>query len=267
MWKQYAIVLVAALATLPVRAAPAFDHNHRAWSELLQRHVIWVDDGVSSQVDYPGFLDDKAELDAYLATLSGVERNQYEQWSKDRQLTFLINAYNAFTVKLILDHWPVDSIRNIGGWFRSPWKTRFFPLLGEARHLDWIEHEVIRKPGNFNEPRIHFAVNCAAIGCPALRPEAYVGDDLDSQLEDQTRRFLADRSRNRLDDETLFVSSIFKWYREDFQSGWQGINSLREFLLSYSRQLELPARYTDLPSMEQLDIEFLDYDWDLNSTD
>lgn len=251
----------------PARASAGFDHNHGAWNSLLMRHVAWTSDGVASTVDYQGFIDDMNALDAYLSSLSKVSKHDYAQWSEDRQLAFLINAYNAFTVKLITDHWPVKSIRDIGGWFGNPWKIRFFTLLDKPRYLDWIEHDVIRKPGDFNEPRIHFAVNCAAIGCPALRPEAYVGERLGSQLEDQTRRFLSDRSRNRIEGDTLWLSSIFKWYREDFEKGWQDIHSIGEFLQPYSESVGLPDPKGDPQSLENLEIRFLEYDWKLNTAE
>jgi len=263
MWKALAI-LAALLTAVPAQANEGFDHRHRAWGELLEKHVVWREGGVASAVDYPGFVADKTALASYLADLSAVSETDYNRWSKDHQLAFLINAYNAFTIKLILDHWPLESIKDIGGWFRSPWKMRFFTLLGKGRHLDWIEHEVIRKPGNFNEPRIHFAVNCAAIGCPALRPEAYVGERLSSQLEDQTRRFLADRSRNRVDGDILRLSSLFNWYREDFERGWQGVESLADFLLPHAQTLGIPPSNQDRQSFDQLPLEFLDYDWRLN---
>jgi len=265
MLKKYlAILFTNLLFALPIPASAGFDHNHRVWNELLKDHVFWLDDGVASVVNYPDFLTDKVALERYLASVSAVAKADYQRWSREQRLAFLINAYNAFTVKLVLDHWPVESIKDIGGWFSKPWKMEFFTLLGEDHHLDWIEHEVIRKPGNFNEPRIHFAVNCAAIGCPALRAEAYVGERLDSQLDDQTRRFLADRSRNRIDGDTLKLSSIFKWYREDFEQGWQGIDSLEEFLLLRARTLGIPTSRDSAPSIENLAIEFLDYDWSLN---
>lgn len=267
MWNYRAILFAAILTTLPALASAAFDHDHGLWDELLQRHVAWTESGVASQVNYPGFINDSSKLDRYLTSLSAVSHSDYEQWSEKQQLAFLINAYNAFTVKLIVDHWPVTSIRDIGGWFRNPWKIDFFTLLGEQRYLDWIEHEVIRQPGVFNEPRIHFAVNCAAIGCPALRPEAYVGERLNSQLEDQTRRFLSDKSRNRIDGDVLRLSPIFKWYREDFERGWQGVDSLAEFLLPHAQTLGFPPSDKDGQPIKHLEIRFLDYDWRLNAGD
>ncbi len=138
-------------------------------------------------------------------------------------MAFLINAYNAFTVKLVTENYPLDSIKEIGGVFGSPWAQAFIPLFGQTLTLNQIEHSMIREPGVFDESRIHFAVNCASIGCPALRSEAYVASELDAQLQDSQRRFLSDRSRNRFDAAAghFRVSKIVDWDADDFanQSG------------------------------------------------
>ena len=259
--------LMLLLALAPAAAPAGFDHGHGAWDRLLAEHVIWVRDGVASRVDYAGFQRDREALQAYLGALSAVGPEAFAGWSRDRRLAFLINAYNAFTVALILTEYPdLESIKDLGGLFSSPWKQRFFTLLGEKRHLDWIEHERIREPGVYDEPRIHFAVNCASIGCPALRPEAYVAGRLDAQLEDSTRRFLADRTRNRYHPETdtLRVSSVFDWYAQDFQRGWNGADSVREFLAGYAGQLaDRPAHQARIRA-QQTGLDYLDYDWALN---
>ena len=250
-------------------ATAAFDHRHAAWTELLQEHVVWVGDGVATRVDYRGFREDRTRLQSYLESLSAVSLARFQSWSRDRRLAFLINAYNAFTVELILTEYPgLDSIRDLGGLFSSPWKKRFFTLLGERRHLDEIEHQMIREPGVYNEPRIHFAVNCASIGCPALRPEAFVAERLEAQLEDSTARFLADRSRNRYDPatDTLEVSSIFDWYEEDFRRGWLGVNSVREFLARYADQLADDPEHRSRIRAQATDLQHLEYDWALNDT-
>ena len=189
--------------------ALTFDHQHTAWTNILQRHV--QNDVAISHVDYPALRDDGARLDRYLEGLSRVSREEYDVWTAQQQLAFLINAYNAFTTKLIVDNYPMDSIKDLGGWFSSPWKRRFFHLLGEERHLDDIEHGMIRK--DFDEPRVHFAVNCAAGGCPPLRAEAYVATRLDAQLEDNTRVFLRDSRRNRFVAALLRQRSVSQGFR------------------------------------------------------
>ncbi len=131
-------------------------------------------------------------------------------------MAFLINAYNAATVQKVLTRYPdIRSIWDFGKIFGNPFKDEFIPLLGAKRSLDWIEHDTLRK--RYREPRLHFALNCASVGCPMLREEAYVASRLENQLEDQARRFLSDRSRNRYRDGKLEVSKIFDWFKDDFE--------------------------------------------------
>lgn len=263
------LILALALLCLPVSARAAFDHSHAAWTALLKRHVVLIDGGKASQVDYAGLAKERAALKAYLDSLSAVPRPQFDSWSKNRQLAFLINAYNAFTVELILGKYPhLESIRDLGNIvFNSPWKQKFFTLFGERRYLDWIEHETIRKPGVYDDPRIHFAVNCASVGCPMLREEAFVGERLEAQLEQQTQRFLADRTRNRYEPKTatLRVSQIFDWYGQDFSAGYRGVSSLRQFLGSYANLLASTPAEQAMLREHLVGVDFIEYDWALNS--
>ncbi len=156
MMKQIAAIWLLLAAGM----AEAFDHTHSTWDALLKRHVVVVGEGNASRVSYTGMLADRATLNDYLAQLSAVTRDAYQGWNRERQLAFLINAYNAFTVELILTRYPdVESIKDLGSLFRSPWKRQFFTLLGERRHLDNLEQDMIRAPGVFDEPRIHFALS------------------------------------------------------------------------------------------------------------
>ena len=210
---------------------------------------------------------DQPEFDDYLDHLSAVRSNQYLGWTKAQQLAFLINAYNAFTVKKVLTRYPaLTSIRDFGRFFGNPWKDRFFTLLGERRSLDQIEHDLIRRRGAFDEPRIHFALNCASIGCPALRPEAYVPGALDAQLEQQTVHFLSDRSRNGYDPEdgALEVSQIFDWYGEDFIQPTRGVYSVEQYLASYAQQLADSPTARAAIQRAGLPLRFSEYDWSLN---
>lgn len=244
----------------------AFDHG--AWDALLGRHVAWVSDGTASRVDYTGFQSDVEDLDAYLAALSDVPLQEFATWDGAQRLAFLVNAYNAFTVRLVLTRYPdLDSIKDLGSLFSSPWKQRFFTLLGEQRHLDDIEHGLIRPPGAYDEPRIHFALVCAAIGCPALRDEAFVADRLDQQMEDSLVRFLSDRSRNRYnpDTGTLAVSKLFDWYEEDFSRGDHGFKSVRDLLARYAHLLADRGPDRDRIRRGQAEIRYLAYDWRLNA--
>lgn len=260
------VLLLIGLWLFFVSAAFAFDHSHGLLNRLLQEHVHWDEKGVASSVDYSTFQRQQSELDEYLAELSDVPLTIYNGWQKSQELAFLINAYNAFTIKLILSEYPdLDSIKDLGSFFSSPWKKTFFKLLGSERSLDEIEHAMIRQPGAFDDPRIHASVVCASIGCPGIRDEAFVADKLDEQLEDSLRRFLSDRSRNRYNAEAdrLEISKIFDWYGDDF-IGYRGHPSMSAFLGEYAElltdekesQLRIKAGDTLL--------EFLDYDWRLN---
>ena len=259
------IVAILVLSLLTVQSVLAENFDHGVWDQLLKQHVITINDGHATAVDYQGMATDRAQLKAYLALLEGVREAELDQWAEQQQLAFLINAYNAWTVELILTAWPdIESIKELGGFLSSPWSKKFIPLLGATWSLDNIEHDLIRGSGRYDDPRIHFAVNCASIGCPALRAEAYVGDKLDQQLDEQTKLFLGDRSRNTLQGNKLKVSAIFKWYREDFEKGWLGYNSLSEFLLHYADALNLPSTQIERLRSNDLDIDYLDYDWRLN---
>lgn len=256
--------LSSLLLLLVPLAAYAGGFDQSLWNQLLHDHVVWIRGGVASRVDYSGFANDHEKLKRYLNAVSSVTREEFESWSRDEQLAFLINAYNAWTIELVLSHYPgIDSIRDIGFWFiQSPWEISFIALFGEKRTLDEIEHRIRQ---HFHDPRIHFALNCASVGCPALRPEAYTGEALDSQLADSAHRFLSDRKRNRLEGNTLMVSSIFDWYRSDFAQGWHGADTLGEFLALYKQALGLTDAQAQALKAGKMDIGFLEYDWSLNS--
>lgn len=264
-FKRFLIVLCCTLS-LPLAAeeSPSVP-DHKLWNELLNSYVISLPGGKSTQVDYTGFANAQSTLDSYLQSLSTVDQHSFDQWDKTDQLAFLINAYNAWTVKLVLkDYDSIKSIKDLGSLFESPWKKVFIPLLGKTRSLDDIEHGLIRGSGRYAEPRIHFAANCASVGCPALREEAYVGPKLEAQLEEQAHRFLSDRSRNRTEEGSLKVSSIFKWYRDDFESGWRGAHTLEGFLVLYAESLGLDKTQIKQLQRGDMAIEFLSYDWRLN---
>lgn len=245
------------------------DHqfDHQLWDNLLRSNVVASANGGVTAVDYGAMERQSHILSAYLKSLSAVSRQTFDSWADDEQLAFLINAYNAWTIELILTQWPdVESIRELGGLFSSPWKKQFIPLFSLEVSLDHIEHQLIRGSGRYRDPRIHFAVNCASISCPALRTEAYVADRLSAQLDEQAELFLADSERNRWSGEKLELSSIFKWYREDFERGWRGFDSLEQFVLRYGDGLKLNAQAIDQLEQGQAKIKFLTYDWDLNKT-
>lgn len=259
------ILLLALLGLLMTPMVRAKDFDHNAWDILLKAHVLSKGQGKVTVVGYQGMAADRDKLKDYLDDLSSVSFQRFDRWSKDEQLAFLINAYNAWTVELILSAWPdLDSIKDLGGLFSSPWRKDFIPLLKEIRSLDNIEHGLIRGSGRYNDPRIHFAVNCASIGCPALRDEAYVAERLDRQLDQQTRLFLSDQSRNYVEDNTVMLSSLFKWYREDFTKGWLGSSRLEDFLLAYADSLGVDTTLAEKLRTGEAKIRFLPYDWKLN---
>ena len=267
--------VAAALCLLAAASAAGqgFDHEHRAWTALLAKHVVVVDGGRASQVRYAGFRQDRAQLKGYLDALSGVTAEEFSGWTKPQQIAFLVNAYNAFTVEKVLTRYPdLKSIRDFGRVLGNPFRDRFFRLLGREFSLDAIEHDTLRRPGAYDEPRVHFAVNCASIGCPMLREEAYVAGRLDAQLEEQARRFLSDRTRNRFDPRSgrLEVSEIFKWFKEDWTSGYRGIGtagpvtSREQYFARYADLLADAPEHRRLVAEGKAPIAHLDYDWSLN---
>lgn len=242
-------------------APPAYDPAHGVWDRLLATHVAWNAAGTATAVDYAGFARDAEMLERYLQSLATVDASRFRQWPLDEREALLINAYNAATVQLVLTRYPdLDSIRELGWRLRPVWKRAFISLLGEVRSLDDIEHGLLRGDPGHADPRIHFAVNCASVGCPALRPEAYLGARLRGQLEDQTRRFLRDRSRNRLAGGILRVSRIFDWYRGDFAAR----GGVRAFLAAYAGALDLDSRARGQLLRGKIRLAYRDYDWSLN---
>ena len=261
---MYKYLLAFLIATLPVPAFSAFDHSHAQWDALTKKHVTWLSGGHASQVDYKGFQADRAMLKGYLDGLSAVPQAEYDAWNKQQKLAYLLNAYNAFTVDLVLTGYPdLKSIKDLGSFITSPWKKKFFPLLGRQRSLDDVEHGMIRAPGAFDEPRIHMAANCASVGCPALRNDAYTGDKLDAQLDDSVARFLSDRTRNRYNaqSEKLEVSRIFDWYGKDFVTR---AGSVEGWLARYADKLTGDPKQQQLIRDKKARLDFLDYDWTLN---
>lgn len=221
--------------------------SHQPWNELLQKHV-----SAEGIVDYKGFIQDKARLEAYLKTISSnaPDRNS---WSENEQLAYWINAYNAFTVKLIVDNYPVESIRDLGPALKIPlikdvWHYKFFSIGGQESSLDEIEHGILRK--EFEEPRIHFAINCASVSCPPLLNEAFVPGKLESQLDKVAKSFINDSSRNKIAKDRIEISSIFSWFKGDFTKN----GSLIDFL----------NRYSDTIISSNAKVSHLDYNWNLN---
>ena len=244
------------------------DFSHKSWDDLLTRFVKLSADGTASRVDYEGFAKSRPKLAAYLDELATVSEVDFNRWSVAEQLAFLINAYNAWTVELILERYPgIESIRGIGFLPGAAWRLKMVELFGRQMSLDNLEHDMIRGWDRFHEPRIHFAINCAAVGCPALSNRAFIGATLDDQLDRNARQFLKDRSRNYAIRGDLYVSPIFRWYREDFQDGWGGYDSLPAFLAEYGEALGLSEAQKVALMSGRIRIRFSRYDWSLNALD
>jgi Protein of unknown function, DUF547 len=253
--------------TLPAAVQAQTEPSYAAWDALLKKHVAWNAAGVASTVSYKGFAADRAAFSKVLEEFSALSKGQYDGLKKEEKLAFLINAYNAFTIELILTKYPdLKSIRDLGSLVQKPWSKKFFKLLGDERSLDNVEHDMIRAPGAFDEPRIHMAVVCASIGCPALRPEAFVGSKIEALLDDSVKRFLRDRTRNRVNASSgkLEVSKIFDWYKGDFEKGFKGFSNREAFFARYAESLSDDSAVRQNLKDGKLGIGFLDYDWSLN---
>jgi Protein of unknown function, DUF547 len=272
--KLFATFLIAISAIItPATAvfAQSFDHNYAAYDAQLKKHVKWLPDNKQSRVNYKGFASERAELAKTLDAFSAVTPAQFNAFNKEQQMAFLINAYNAFTIEMILTKYPdVKSIKDLGSTFSSPWKKSFFKLLGEERNLDWIEHDKLRPTGKniinggYQDPRIHVAIVCASIGCPALPPEAFTAGKLDAQLDAGMARFVGDKTRNRFADGKLQVSSIFKWFKDDFEKGYKGFGKVEDVFAKYADAMSSDAAAQAQIRTKTVSISHLDYDWSLN---
>ncbi len=231
--KQVLFAILMSLYSLGINAQ-SFDHS--SWDTLLKTHV-----DQEGHVNYKGFKTNVAQLDAYLNLLSKHQPNTSS--SKNEKLAYWINAYNAFTIKLILNNYPIKSIKDIG----NPWDKKFIKLDHRLRDLNYIEHEVLRK---MDEPRIHFAIVCASVSCPKLRNEAFTASMIETQLTVATKEFLFDPSKNNLSQNSIKISNIFKWFAKDFKQN----GSIIDFLNSYS----------DIQISSKAKKSYKDYNWNLN---
>lgn len=221
--------------------------SHQIWNELTKKNVA-----ENGDVNYKAFIQDSIKLNTYLALLSDGAPNP-KTWTKEDQIAYWINAYNAFTVQLIIRNYPLKSIKEIGGklpFINSSWDIKFITLGGEKMDLNNIEHGILRK--DFVEPRVHFALNCASVSCPKLRNEAYTAAKLEAQLTDQAKAFINDPSRNKIGDgQTIKISKLFTWFEGDFKKTAPNVPA---FLSKYSK----------VKVNEKADIDYLDYNWNLN---
>ena len=252
----YWIYRLAFLAVIFLSCSATAQHDpnlkpvgHEVWTQLLRRHVK-----ASGMVDYKGFIRDSSRLNQYLDLLESTYPNA-RHWSRAQRLAYWLNAYNAYTVQLVIRHYPVKSIKNIKKalvkipMVNTVWDLPFISLDGEKMDLNHIEHGILRE--EFEEPRIHFAINCASFSCPKMRPEAFKAMKLENQLQHAAMDFINDPKRNRLSEEKLKLSKIFSWFSGDFkdQSGT---------VLNYVQQ------YAQTPVADNANVGYMDYDWRLN---
>lgn len=247
-----ALTVVAPTYSEPLPAASPLDAptatvDHSAYDRLLKKYV-----NAQGLVDYKGLKADQTAFNQYLALLS--KNPPAATAPKAEQMAFWINAYNAYTIRLILDHYPLKSIKDIGSsiqipFVTTPWAAKFFNIGGEKMSLDNIEHGVLRK--KFNDPRIHFALVCASMSCPKLRNEAYTADKLERQLDDQGHDFLNNPAKNKPGKTSAQLSKYFDWYKGDWTKNGHTVAS---WVNKYSAvKLDPTAK-----------IGFLDYNWKLN---
>lgn len=221
--------------------------SHSSYDELLQKYVD--DKGL---VNYKGLMGERQKLKSYLSILE--DNPPQEEWTRDEKLAYWINAYNAFTLELILEHYPVETIKDIGSTIKIPfvstaWDVKFINIGGEEYDLNNIEHGIIRK--EFDEPRIHFALVCAAVSCPKLQNRAYLPEKLDEQLTKAAREFLGNPAKNNIESSSkATLSKIFNWYGGDFNNN----GTLIEFI----------NKYSSMKLNKDADIDWMDYNWALN---
>jgi Protein of unknown function, DUF547 len=242
------VFLILFLLAVAFKASSQSKISHRGFDAILKKYVT-----SEGKVNYKGFIKDSVALNQYLNLLSQTPPDD-KTWSREEQMAFWINAYNAFTIKLIVQYYPVKSIKEIGSsiqipFVNTPWDIKFIAIGNEKMDLNNIEHGKLRK--SFDEPRIHMALVCASKSCPILLNEAYDPGKLDEQLTRQTKAFLADAFRNKISAEKLQLSMIFNWYSMDFTKNGGSVSS---FVSTYSSVKIKP----------QAKISYLDYDWGLN---
>lgn len=236
--KQSLLLLAGIFLSLTALAQP----SHATFNQLLKTHVT-----PSGEVNYKGVIADKPKLEQYLNTLA--KNHPKEGWSKNEKMAYWINAYNAFTISAVIKHYPLKSITEIKpADAENIWKSDFIKIGDKSYSLDHIEHEILRK--KFQDPRIHFAVNCASVSCPPLLNEAFHAERLEQQLEQQARRFINASEYNHISSNKLALSSIFSWFKSDFTKN----GSLIDYLNNYSAK----------PINSNATITYKTYDWNLN---
>jgi hypothetical protein len=264
-YNRFSVIFLVAvfLGSASFANAQEFDHAYTLYDGVIKAHVK---DGL---VDYAALKADPEALDQYLNNVAKLPEKQFNSWDNAQRLAFLFNLYNVATLRLILDHYPVKSIKDIGSIFKGPFDQPVVRLFGKTITLNALEHDILRK--QYNEPRLHLALVCAAKGCPPLRSEAYKAKRLYEQLDDQSKRFIGNPAKFRIDRRkgVVYFSKIFKWYGDDFlgkyspTTGFTGLNETERAVANFcARNLsEEDRKYLESGGYT---FKFLDYDWSLN---
>ena len=255
MMKTLSCKLFVIFGVISLFSAPsAFAFDFSSWDGLLKKYVVpkTINGVYLNAVDYKKLGKDQA----YTKLIKDLEKVSLSSLkTKEEKLTFWINVYNIMAAKMVLDHYPVTSIKDAGSLFTAVWKKEVGVVAGKTRTLNEIEHEILRKMG---EPRIHVAIVCASVSCPDLRAEAYTADKVDDQLNDQLKHFLENGKKGlRVDTKKgrVYLSSIFKWFEEDFETK----GGVRNYLAPHA-----PASGKAALKNTKLSVYYLDYDWGLN---
>jgi len=253
----------------------AFDKSYEIYNSLLQKYVR---DG---RVDYEGFIESRGEFEAFLKAMGSIDPEEFGSWAENDKLAYWINAYNAFTIKAIIDHYPIERSFSLVGIFYAPsnsilqikgvWKKLRFRAVGRMVTLDEIEHQILRK--EFNEPRIHTAIVCASVSCPNLSSEAYSGGEIQEQLTAASLRFVNNPDKGVLidkKDNRVNVSKIFKWFGDDFIKNYGVVVSFKNKSLKENAVLNFILDYLVSESKKEylknnnFKLGYLKYDWHLN---
>lgn len=216
--------------------------SHAKWDALLKTHV-----SKAGTVNYKGFKADQAKLTAYLKELES--NTPTSSWSKNETMAYWINAYNAYTVQLMVKNYPLKSITDLKFSGKNAWDHKWIKIGTETLSLNDIEHIKLRK--KYKDARIHFAVNCASFSCPVLLNTAYTADKLSTQLETQAKLFINDPKRNQITSSGVKISQLFEWYKDDFTAGGK---TVIDYLNQYSKTKIKPGT----------NISYLNYNWNLN---
>jgi hypothetical protein len=258
MYTHFLSLLFASSMVLS-QAYADYDHTHADIDKVLKTHVSLKKNG-STTFAYAKLKRKPVEFIRYLKNASKVTEKQFNSWTREEQIAFLINVYNGFTIQLVMDNYPTSSIKKIKGLSPSPWKVNFIRLLGKSMNLDNIETDWLRK--KYNDPRIHFATNSSTVSSPHLRNEAYVASRLNEQLDDQVKTFVRNSSHNKINqaDKKLELSKLFSWYKEDFTNADMSVQKFVSQYISDEKTIQAALQ------KNEYDVDYLDYNWDLNNT-